>query len=61
MAIRLSALLTDRALLLRNIIFLLLVLSLPRLLRLEEVSELKKSIYFIGTRTRNLPDCSIVP
>jgi hypothetical protein len=69
MAARLSALRTGRNLLHRNIIFLFLVvisleaeLSEPQgLVRPEEFDNLKKFIHLIGTRTRDLPACSIVP
>jgi hypothetical protein len=34
----------------------------PRaIVRLEELGQLKKKIHLIGTRTRDLPSCSIVP
>jgi hypothetical protein len=67
MAGRLLALRTGRAVLPRNIIFLLLVLisvkrlsKPPGLVRLEGLGKLKKFNNFIGFRTCNLPACSIV-
>jgi hypothetical protein len=62
MAVRLSALRTDRALLLRNIIFLLMVLIsirgwvIPRaMVQLEGLGKLQKFNDLIGTRTRKFP------
>jgi hypothetical protein len=61
MAVRLSALRTSRTLLPRNIIFLLLVLSKPQgLVWLEESGKLKKIIQHVGSRSRDLSDCSSV-
>jgi hypothetical protein len=69
MAVRLSALRTGRAVLPTNIIFLLLVLisvgcrvNPQGLVRLEGLGKFKnKFIHLIGSRTRDLPACSIVP
>jgi hypothetical protein len=64
MTVRLSALHTSRALLPRNIIFLLLILvsvrglvNLGGLVWLEGLSKLKK-IDLTGSRTNDLPACS---
>jgi hypothetical protein len=65
MAVRLSALRAGRALLPRNITFLLLVLisgSKPQaLVRPERLGKLKKLIHLTGSRTRDLTACSTVP
>jgi hypothetical protein len=70
MAVRLSAPSTDRALIPRNIIFLLLVLIAVRqrlrkpqgLVWTEGLDKLKKKKnYLIWSGTHDLPDCSIVP
>jgi hypothetical protein len=68
MTVRLSALRTGRALLPRNIIFLLLVLiyvkglSKPQcLVRPEGLGKLKKIFNLIRSRNRGLPACSVVP
>jgi hypothetical protein len=69
MASRLSVLRTGRALLLRSIIFLRLVLiyvkslSKPQcLVRLETLGKLEiKLIHLIRSQSRDLPACNIVP
>jgi hypothetical protein len=63
MAVSLSALRTDRALLPRHIIFLLLVLISVRqsIMRPEVLGKLKKSIHLIGCRTRDIPPYSVIP
>jgi hypothetical protein len=67
MVVRLIALRVGRSLLPRNIIFLLLVLVSVKaepqgLLRLEGLGKLKKKKlnYLVGSRTRDLPACSIM-
>jgi hypothetical protein len=53
---------TGRALLPRNIIFLLLVfISVRRWVRPEGLGKLKKIIHLIGSQIRDLQTCSIVP
>jgi hypothetical protein len=68
MAVRLSALRTGRALLPRNIIFVLLVLTSVRglskpqgLVLPDGLGKLKQIIHPIGSGTRDLPACSIAP
>jgi hypothetical protein len=68
MAVRLSALRARRALLHRNFFFSVSGthfckgLSQPQgLVLLEGLGKLKKSIHIIGTRTPDLPACSILP
>jgi hypothetical protein len=64
MVTSLSALRTGRALLARNIIFLILVLisvtgcEPQGLVRLEGLGELKIFIHPIGSQTRDLPACN---
>jgi hypothetical protein len=68
MAVRLSAIRNGRSLFIGNISFLLLILisvkrlSKPQgLLRLEGLGKLKKCNELIGSGTRDLPACSVVP
>jgi hypothetical protein len=67
MPVRLSALCTGRAVLYKNIVFLLMVLisvrgSKPQgPVRQEGLGNLKKFIHLIWSRTRDLPACSVVP
>jgi hypothetical protein len=64
MAVKLSAFRTGRALLPRNIIVLLLVLIYVKRLSKPQglvLLETEKFIHLIGSRTRDLPVCSIVP
>jgi hypothetical protein len=68
MAVRMPALRSGRALLPRNMIFLLLELISVRvcvdsqcLAWPEGLRKLKKFIHFTGSRTRDVPGCGIVP
>jgi hypothetical protein len=67
MEVRLSGLRTDRALLPGNIIlplFILILLEIDKLLdlvRLEGLCKLEKINSLMGSRTCDLPGCSIMP
>jgi hypothetical protein len=62
MAVSLLALRTGRALLQKYLFPLLILISKPKKVVLQEgLGTLKKCIYFIGSGTRDLPACSIVP